>query len=282
MGYALLIAVAIVIAAFAFKTRSVNPHTVAESEIPAFLPQGALGKFAGVLNSVNSESDPDFLSALKDLRKDKKTVLAEAARCLAEPAEGNFALRHSVVLAIAAMRDPAALDLLSEVALNPQPLPPKERPGGGEVALNPQPLPPVDGPIEAHGAEDIVQGAMVALDAIDGIEMLADDGNAKALDVLVKATQVNSNAIRGAALTALGARGDRWEHLQRAMASLPFELNALAGLRRVNVRDVPQIRDPRMHLIGDGNLATPAPALRGDKGYQTRTPVPGAPQIRKG
>ncbi len=282
MGYVLLIALVVVVAFVGFRARDVAAHTVAESESPVFAPQGAVGTFAAVVNSVNSETDPAYVSALEGLRKDKKSVIAEAARCLAEPAEGNFALRHSVVLAVSALRDADALDLLSKVALNPQPLPPKERPGGGEVALNPQPLPPVDGPMEAHGSEDIVQGAMVALDAIDGIEKLADDGNTDALDVLVKAAQVNSNAVRGAALTALSARGERWEHLQRAMSTLPFELHALAGLRRVNVRDVPQIRDPRIHLLGDGNLAARAPALRGDEGYQTRTPVPGAPQIRKG
>lgn len=282
MGYVALLALVVVVVFAALRRRDVAAHSVAEAESPAFAPQGALGTFAAVLNSVNSEADPAYLAALEGMSKDRKSVIAEASRVLAEPAEGNFALRHTVVLAVSALRDAGALDLLSKVALNPQPLPPKERPGGGEVALNPQPLPPVDGPLDAHGSEDVVQGAMIALDAIDGIEKLADDGNADALDVLVKATQVNSNAIRGAALTALSARADRWEHLQRAMEKLPFELHALAGLRRVDVRDVPQIRDPRAHLLGDGNLAARAPALRGDEGYQTRTPVPGAPQIRKG
>jgi hypothetical protein len=262
MGYFLFFA--IVIAGLGFARFGARAHTVAETETPFVAPDGALGNFLAVLNGVNSESDARYVSGLSALRKEKRTVLAEASRHLSSVKDSNFPLRHSIVLAVAAIRDPSALEFLSE------------------VALNPQPLPPVDGPREGHGVNSVVLGIIVALDAIDGIEKLADDGNAAAIDVLVKATKVDSNSIRGAALTALAARGDRWEHLQRAMATLPFELHALAGLRRVSVRDVPQIKDPRAHLLGDGNLAAPAPVLRGDEGYQTRTPVPGAPQIRKG
>ncbi len=58
-----------------------------------------------------------------------------------------------------------------------------------------------------------MQSTMLALDAIDGIEMLADDGHAAALDLLVEAARVDSNAIRGSALTALAARTKPQEHL---------------------------------------------------------------------
>lgn len=63
-------------------------------------------------------------------------------------------------MAIAAMREPSALGLLEKVALNPQPLP----------------LPVTPEHVEPFDVEDAVQGTIVALDAIDGIEVLADDG----------------------------------------------------------------------------------------------------------
>lgn len=156
-------------------------------------------------------------------------------------------------------RDPAALDLLRKVALNPQPLPPKEASAGPEF---------VEASQLEHEVEDVVQSTMLALDAIDGIEMLADDGHAAALDLLVEAARVDSNVIRGAALTALAARTDRQEHFSRALSTLPSELHSLARLRRAKIGEVTQIRDPRVHLAGEEQRTPAAPFLPEDEGRQ--------------
>lgn len=266
---------AVAVAAFALRARNARTDTVAEILAPKGTLPGELGRFVAVLNSANSESDAEYVSSLARLREDKEGVLAEATRLMSETPEGLFALRHSVVLAVSALRDPSALDLLGKVALNPQPLPPKEAPGR-RVSVEPHEV--------EHDVEDVVHGTMIALDAVDGIEMLADDGHAAALDLLVQVARVDSNAIRGAALTALAARGERREHLQRALSALPTELRHLAGLRRVHVRDVPQIRDPRVHLAGEEQRVAAAPLLPEEAGRQTSPPAPdasGAPLIRR-
>jgi hypothetical protein len=275
---ALLIMVAVlavVVAALASRAHYAQAHTVAEMvAAPATLP-GELGRFVAVLNSTNRESDARYVSGLERLRSHKNDVLADATRLMAETPEGLFALRHSVVLAVAALRDVSTLDLLSKVALNPQPLPPKEAPSGRV---------PAEAHEVEHDAEDVVQVTMVALDAVDGIEVLADDGHSAALDLLVEAARVDSNAIRGAALTALAARDDRREHLQRALFALPPELRPLAGLRRAQIGDVPQIRDPRMHLAGEEQGSVAAPILSEDAGRHPGPPAPdarGAPLIRR-
>jgi hypothetical protein len=168
--------------------------------------------------------------------------------------------------------DPSALDFLSKVALNPQPLPPKEGPSA-QAGMEPQET--------EHDAEQAVQGTMVALDALDGIERLADAGHAAALDLLVEAARIDSNAIRGVALTALAARAERREHLQRALSELPLELRGLAGLRRRQVHDVPQIRDPRVHLAGEEQGGPFAPPLPEDmeREARPRPDVRGAPLV---
>ncbi|MEA2908146.1 MAG: hypothetical protein QOJ15_227 [Bradyrhizobium sp.] len=275
---ALLIMVAVlavVVAAIVSRAHYAQAHTVAELvAAPATLP-GELGRFVAVLNSTNSENDANYVSGLERLRSHKNDVLADATRLMSETPEGLFALRHSVMLAVAALRDVSTLDLLSKVALNPQPLPPKEAPSGRVDA---------EAHEVEHDAEDVVQVTMVALDAVDGIEMLADDGHSIALDVLVEATRVDSNAVRGAALTALAARDDRREHLQRALSTLPPELRPLAGLRRAQIGDVPQIRDPRVHLAGKEQGSVAAPVLPEDAGRHTSPPAPdarGAPLIRR-
>ena len=92
----------------------------------------------------------------------------------------------------------------------------------------------------------------MALDAVDGLAALAGDGHAGALDALVKAVAAPSNAVRAAALTALGARPDWREHRERAIADMPDDLRHLAYLTRKSVHEVPQIRDPRITLLGSG------------------------------
>ncbi|MEP7185176.1 MAG: hypothetical protein ABI767_04995 [Rhodanobacter sp.] len=225
-----------------------------------------------LLNTVESEDDPRYVSELEQLRGRSSEVVAEARRLLSATsghATDNFSLRHSVVLAVAALRDPGALDLLSEVALNPQPLPPVEEPlSSGLFESHPE---------HRLNSETVVQATIVALDAVDGIESLAAEGHVDALDALVKASGASSNAVRAAALTALGARSEWREHRDRAAASLPDDLGHLAHLSRKSVAEVPQIRDPRTTLLGSGTATTRAPGLDDDSGLR-RTRVPGAPR----
>jgi hypothetical protein len=123
-----------------------------------------------------------------------------------------------------------------------------------------------------------VQTTIAALDAVDGIEALAGDGHATALDVLVKVSGAQSNAIRAAALTALGSQPKWREYHERAIAQLPDDCRHLAYLSRKAVTEVPQIRDPRETLRGTGDATTRAPGLDKNDGFR-RTSVPGAPRV---
>ena len=171
----LLIAGGIVLVAVVVsrQQRRIQPHSVAEVETPDVAMSDDLGQFVTLLNSVESEDDPRYRTALERLRAHSTDVISEARRLLGPAPEGladNCALRHSVVLAVAALRDPGALDLLSEVALNPQPLPPVKRrwrAGCSRHTLNTGSTP-----------KPRCRATIVALDAIDGIEALAGDGHA--------------------------------------------------------------------------------------------------------
>ena len=205
----LLIAGGIVLVAVVVsrQQRRIQPHSVAEVETPDLAMSNDLGQFVTLLNTVESEDDPRYRTALERLRAHNTDVISEARRLLGPAPDGladDWALRHSVVLAVAALRDPGALDLLSEVALNPQPLPPVEAPlARGIFQTRPE---------HRLDAEAAVQRTIVALDAIDGIEALAGDGHAAALDALVAVSAAPSNALRASALTALGARPEWREH----------------------------------------------------------------------
>jgi len=262
LAVALVVTVVVVVVS---GTRRRRPNSVAEvGEAPPPIP-GELGRFVATLNSAQSEDDPAYREALALVRQDADNALAAAQELLQQAAAGDFSLRHSVVLAVAAMRVPGALDLLEKVALNPQPLPPRRTPQH----------------VEPHDVEDAVQGTIVALDAVDGIEALADDGHGPAAEALVRAARVPSNAIRAAALTALAARPERNAQLQRALAELPPELHHLAGLKRMDVGQVPQVRDPRVTLIGVDGHSPAAPTLDGSgtRGLPSAAGRGGAPTI---
>jgi hypothetical protein len=161
------------------------------------------------------------------------------------------------LLAVAALRDGSALDLLTEVALNPQPLPPDP--------------PPDIQALHAHGSEARVQHDMLALDALDGIVSLVADGHAPAFDVLLRVATTGSITVRTVALAALAARPERGDALERARAALPAELRHIGLTRFASVRDVPQIRDPRVHLAQPEKGVPSAPPLPGDQAAYPRS-----------
>jgi hypothetical protein len=233
-------------------------------------PGSELGHFIEVINRVNDESDEEYVASLAQLREAKDNVLKESRAILTGRTSASFAIRHSTLLAVAALRDGSALDLLSEVALNPQPLPPDP--------------PPDIRKLYVHGSQERVEHDMLALDALDGIVSLADDGHAPALDVLFRAATTGSLTVRTVALAALDARPERRDTLERARAALPAELRYLGLTRFASVRDVPQVRDPRVHLAQPEMGGPSAPPLPGDEGTHPRSEqrrVTDAPRISK-
>lgn len=257
----LLALVALVFRARAKKTTTAEISDVEDAS------RGELGHFVGVLNQVNDETDPTYVEAVERLRREKNSVLQDAEAILAERSGASFALRHSTLLGVSAMRDESALDLLSRVALNPQPLPPEPPP---EIAMR-----------HSHGSEEMVQHEVLALDALDGISALADENSAAALETLVRAAITGSRAVRMVALASLASRPDRSAQLERARSSLPDDLKHFGFARFAAIGDVPQVRDPRKHLAQTEQGGPASPPLPGDETDRTREPRsnPKAPRI---
>lgn len=261
---------ALAISAAAYLNRLKKP-TVAESRGSGVSVMPELGAFIEVVNSVNDAEDPRYLKAIEGLRGKSREVVQNASVVLSDTSDAPFALRHSTILALAAMRDGDTLDLLSRIALNPQPLPPKERGRGiAEDAFN-------------HGSKALEAGTVLSLDALEAIEQLADDGNEKATELLVRAAAVDSNAVRAVAFAALRARPDRQDQLARALAELPEELGFLADYRRTPIDQVPQVEDPREQLADDSIALPAAPPLEAEaaQGDREDEPEHGAPTVHR-
>jgi len=243
-----------------------RPRKKTTAEIEGFRADinPALGGFIRAVNQVNRTDDPEYVRALDALRAARNDVLGDSRKLLASR-EAPFGLKHSVLIAISALREPGALDLLSEVALNPQPLPPD---------------PPPDRSVEFHDAGGMESATILALDALEGIEALADDAVPQALALLGRAAESNSNAVKAIALTALSARPERRELFDRAKAKLPRDLKHLALMQRVSVKDVPQVKDPRENLVGEEKGIPSAPAITdgGKPNNIAVQPISGAPR----
>ena len=208
-----------------------------------------LGEFIRVVNSVNDVSDPEYLKCVEKLQASADLILADAARLFAADSHASFAIRHSTLLALGALKLPSALDLLSAVALNPQPLPPVD-------SASPA--------IDVHRGAALEAGTILSLDALEAIEALAGDGHADALEVLVRAADVESNPVRAFAFAALATKAEWTGHFARAEAALPRDRRYLAKARRTALGDVAQIQDPRDYLAGQEKGVQPPPHLQDD------------------
>lgn len=241
--------------------------TTAEAQDVEHGPGNELGRFIEVINRVHDESDEEYVASVARLREAKEVVLEEARGLLTDRTEVSFAVRHSTSLAVAALRDGSALELLSEVALNPQPLPPDP--------------PPDIWAQHGHGSQERVQQEMLALDALDGVVSLADDGHAPALEVLFRAATSSSLTVRAVALAALAARPERGDLLERARSAMPPVQRHMGLPRFASVQDVPQVRDPRVHLAQPERDSASAPPLPGDDAHPRpeQRRVPNAPRI---
>ena len=243
----------VAVLAIAFRSRP-GKRTTAEISDVEPTAEGELGRFVQVLNTANDETEADYRSALKRLQANKSPVLRDARRILEPGSQTSFALRHSTLLAVSALRDASALDLLSMVALNPQPLPPE----------------PPDDVDRYHGGEERIRGEVLALDALDGIAALVDEGHAPAADALLKAARTGSLTLKTAAIAALAARPDQAGKLREAMDSLPADQKHIGLARYASVSDVPQVQDPTRHLAGPEQGGPAIPPLPGDKASKRR------------
>ena len=251
------------IAALVLLGRS-RKKTVHEIDDEEQVRNAHLADFVSVVSRVNDESDEDYRRSVEALRSNPKGVLEEAERLLSERSEASFALRHTTLMAVAAIQNEIALGLLERVALNPQPLPPIDDP---------------EGPL----AEARVQQDILALDALDGIGVLAREGSSEALDRLVVGAARGSRAVALASIAVLGSRTEWGEQHARARASLPRDHADLALARYTDVSDVPQVRDPRQHLDGVEQGIRKSPPIDLDRDHSSRDlqPAGGAPRVNK-
>jgi HEAT repeat protein len=186
------------------------------------------------MNSMGADAEEEYRRLLDAARKQAPEIVLAIARGEHACAAGDYSTRWGLIFAASELKHPAALPFLCELILTPLP---------AETSRNP------------HSFSVVAEETILRTTAVEGVGHLAASGRKEALDALLSFLAIPSLSIRRAAVQAiLGTPGGR--RLRRRIAeSLPRDERFLLDLRRPDVREVPQIRNPEKNLSDAGQRA---------------------------
>jgi hypothetical protein len=214
-----------------------------------------LANFFAAMGAAGDDADDQYHRALTDLRRHADLVAVEIARSHNDCRARDYPTRWAHVHAAAELRHPAALPFLRNLILTP--IPPEES-------------------ADPHSFSTVGEETVLRTTAVEGIGYLARD-RADAVEALFEALRQPSLSVRRAAVQSLLSSPRGRKLRARISKSLPEEQQFLLDLKRVGVRDVPQIKNPERHLSEAGRRGgiAPAPSLPGDEAQaESGNPAP--------
>jgi HEAT repeat protein len=197
------------------------------------------------MSATGDDADDQYRRALADLRKHADLVVVEIARSHGECNARDYPTRWAHVYAASELRHPATLPFLRNLVSTP--IPPEESP-------------------DPHSLSTVGEETILRTTAVEGIGFLARD-RADATDALFEVLRQPSLSLRRAAVQSLLATPRGRKLRARIAKALPEEQQFLLALKAVDVRNVPQIKNPERHLSEAGRRGgiAPAPSLPGDE-----------------
>ena len=228
-----------------------RPDTTGPGETPRDLfndndAARALRDFLAVMYNQSDNAEETYARALERLRSQAEAVVPEIARIEASLRETDYPTRFALIFAASELHHTAALPWLRTVALSRIP---------SERSNDP------------HSFSTVGEETILRTTAVDGIGRLAQDNNTQAIDALFECLSTPSLSIRRAATQQL-LRTPNIPR-ERISAALPEDQRFLLDLRRTDVREAPQIRNPQQSLApeveGGGFTYAPPPDRPGDQ-----------------
>jgi hypothetical protein len=183
--------------------------------------------FIEAAHTAPSETDKRYVDALERLRRDPEDAARQLENAYRSVDDNQIRVRESLLLAASALRHQAILPLLTDVAREP-----------------------VRGTARHDGGRALEE-SVLRLIAVDGIEAIAQIGDAAAADALVTLTASSDRAVQAAAVVALKYSDAHRARFDELRETLPADRRYLLDVVRADVRDVPQIDDPRRHLAAE-------------------------------
>jgi len=175
--------------------------------------------------SDGEDAEASFRTALEELRGQPDEAVIALARLEGEADRRAYPRRWALIYAATQLEHDAMLPFLRQVVSTP--IPPEE-------SLNP------------HSFSTVGEETVLRTTAIEAVGVLAARGNERAREALFAFLSIDSISMRRACVQSLLAidRGLR----DRITQYLPPEFRYLLDIRPVTVTDVPQVKDPQLHL----------------------------------
>ena len=149
-------------------------------------------------------------------------VIARAESCCPRC---NYNLRWALVYAAVQIRRASTLPFLRDLVLT-------------EI--------PQEGNSDSHSLSIVAEETIIRTTAIEGIGYLAKRGSQKAMNSLLEFLAIPSISIRRASIQEILKVSKK--HREEIVSHLPPDFHYLLDVVPKNVRDVPQIKNPKRHL----------------------------------
>lgn len=209
---------------------------VAPARPPAEMSPAALllTDLLATMNSLGIDAEEEYRRLLDTARKQAPEVVLAIARREQTCAPHDYSTRWGLVFAASELKHPATLPYLCDLVLTPLP---------AETSPNP------------HSFSVVAEETILRTTAVEGIGHLAAAGRKEALDALLTFLATPSLSVRRAAVQAILTTPSGRRLRKRVAESLPKDQRFLLDLRRPDVREVPQIRNPERNLSDAGRRA---------------------------
>lgn len=223
------------------------------SESPAGI---RLNNLLQVIAGLGEDAEEEYQRALKAVREDLEEVLVEVAQASSDCCEHDYPLRMALVQIASELRHPASLPYLANIIKTPI---------ADEKSGDP------------HSFSTVAEETIIRTAAVDGVAELARHGDERASRLLMEFVRLPSFSIRRAAVMGLLATKDGDQFREEIKSLLPDDQQFILEMRRIEVQEVPQVRDPTRHLrdkLREGRIAIP-PKLAKDSDGDNGPPSAG-------
>jgi len=222
-----------------------RPSLARISESPAGI---RLNNLLQVIAGLGDDAEEEYQRALKDVREDPEEVLVEVAQASSDCCEHDYPLRMALVQIATELRHPATLPYLANIIKTPI---------ADEKSQDP------------HSFSTVAEETIIRTAAVDGVAELARDGDERASRLLMEFVRLPSFSIRRAAVMGLLATKDADQFREEIKSMLPDDQQFILEMRRIEVREAPQVMDPTRHLrdkLREGRIAVPPKLARDSDG----------------
>jgi hypothetical protein len=186
-----------------------------------------LRAFLGIMYATGEDAEDKYHRALEELRARASETMVAVVGAYAKASESDYPHRHALVQVASALGHDAALPFLSVVVSSRFPEEQSE---------------------DTDSFSTVAEETIIRMSAVDGVAILARNGNKEAIEALMSFLTIPSFSIRRASVMGLFDAGHGRRLRKRMRALIPEDQHFIFDLKKTYVREAAQIRDPRRHL----------------------------------